>query len=286
MRISCQGDESASSGNPAAALQQRRCRISISRRTGGIEDCGQHDGRSCDGGCRSAVARTGDCHPVCRALDAEAAVDRGRRRGRRPRHRHGLRVAVVHAGRSRARCPAAAPDAGLRHVPRMDDLVLVEQAVPGEGRRTPDGGDPPDHQRLARQRRCDPGGRLRRSVQGPVTAVDPVRARVRAAADGDRADDRPAHLRQDAPCRRHLPAGRHRRHRCRRRRPAPRRPALARSRLPRRRVRRRRRHRDARRRHRPRRHRRDRSGARRHRRDRRADLAVVGRVGGRQPAHP
>ena len=167
-------------------------------------------------------------------------------------------------------------------------LLLAEQAVPGPGRRAADRGVPPDRQRLPDQRRRDRRGRLRRSSSRRCPGCGSVlRAGVRPVLlVVERTIARRIFTRMRRAgqiCRPILIVGTdadavgllH----AAQRTPAPR--------LPGRRLRR------------PRRHRRpwrratcsaaiddDRGGPRGDRRHRRADLAVVGRVRRRQPAHP
>ena len=195
----------------------------------------------------------------------------------------GLRVAVAGAAGRSPRGPALAPRAGLHHVPGLDPVVLDAQALPSACGRAPDRGAAAD--RLRRPHRHRSGGRrlLRLPVQGAVAVLDPVDPGVRRHADGHRAHDRAEDVQQVATRRADGPAGADRRHRRRCRRPAARRPAHAAPRVSGRRLRRRRRHRDP---WRMRGARADRAHRRRlggHRRHRRADLPLIGGVGGRQP---
>ena len=125
-----------------------------------------------------------DVTPVGRALDAEAAADRRRRRWSSAL---GIALAFVLAvaralRRTSSACSASHLVLAFADVPGLDRLVLAEQAVPGPGGRAADRGVPPDRQRLARQRRRDRRRRLRPPVQGAVPAVDPVACSVFVAA--------------------------------------------------------------------------------------------------------
>ena len=212
-----------------------------------IEDCGQHDGRSCLGGSCSTDHRTGASTGHGRASGAQAAPHRRRRPRGGAGDLAGVRVAVARAAGRSPRGPALAPRAGLHHVPGLDRLVLVAQALPSACGRAPDRGAAAD--RLRRPHRHRSGGRrlVRLPVQGAVAVLDPVDPGVRRHVDGDRAHHRAEDVQQVAARRADGPAGADRGHRRRCRRPAARRPAHPAPRVSGGRLRRRRRHRDPRR---------------------------------------
>ena len=270
-------------------LQQGGCRIRLRREDGRkLRTAGSMTGGRAAADVGSPTTEPVDVRPVRRASGAQAPADRRRRRSSSALAIvAGLRLAVAGALR-----PISSACSGTHLV--LATLTFPVWIVSFSLNKL--------YQARAVER---PTEELRRIVNASLVAIGVIvavsfalqfkalsrlwvvlAAGLRHRRDGRRAHGRPADVHQDAPRRSDLPAGADHRHRRRRRRPAARRPARAAPRLPGRRLRRRRRHRRPRRLHACSAHRPDRGDPRGDRRHRRADLAVVGRVGGRQPPDP